>query len=125
VIESGQTAEKYSESIRDAFARKAPAGACTSNGTRCARDNRRWKGRPPMSCLKNYNELMSMCTRLIDKRKKIDAMQLTGGSTEDDMDRVALAFFNESVNFGQTTHLRDCYNARILRREVLLLSGPV
>jgi hypothetical protein len=44
VIGSGQTAEEYAERIRDAFARKAPADACASNGTRCARDNRRWQG---------------------------------------------------------------------------------
>jgi hypothetical protein len=100
VIGSGQTAAKYAERIRDAFARKAPADACTSNGTRCARDNRRWKGRPLISCMKKYKEVVSMCTRFRDKRKQVDAMQLTGGSTEDDLDRVALTLFNESVKVG-------------------------
>jgi hypothetical protein len=97
VVGSGQTAEKYAERIRDAFARKEPADACMKRGTRCARDNRRWQGRPPMSCLKKYKEVVSTCTKLRDKRKQVDAMELTGGPTEDELDRVALALFNGAV----------------------------
>jgi hypothetical protein len=89
VIGSGQTAEKYAERIRDAFARKSPADACTSNDTRCARDNRLWQGRHPLSCMENLKEVRSMCMRLKDKGKQVDAMQLTGGSTEEDLYRVA------------------------------------
>jgi hypothetical protein len=100
VVGSGQTAEKYAERIRDAFARKAPADACMKRGTRCARDNRRWQGRPPMSCLKKYKEVVSTCTKLRDKRKQVDAMELTGGPTEDELDRVALALFNRAVKIG-------------------------
>jgi hypothetical protein len=47
-----------------------------------------------MSCMKMYKEVVIMRTRLRDKRKQVDAMQLTGSSTEDDLGRVALPLFN-------------------------------
>jgi hypothetical protein len=75
VVGSGQTAEKYREIIRDAFARKAPADACTKRGTWCARDNRRSQGRPPILCLKKYKEVISTCTKLRDNRNKVNVIQ--------------------------------------------------
>jgi hypothetical protein len=89
VVGSGQSADKYAERIRDAFAQKAPVDACQRNGTRCGRDSRRWQRLSPFSCLKKYKAVISVCTRLRDKIKQVDAVQLTGSPSSDDLDRVA------------------------------------
>jgi hypothetical protein len=41
-----------------------------------------------------------VCTKLRDKRKQVDAMELTGGPTDDDLNRVALDLFNYFVKVG-------------------------
>jgi hypothetical protein len=44
VVGAGQTAEKYVDRIRAAFLAKLQSGACSATGTKCALDNRRWRG---------------------------------------------------------------------------------
>jgi hypothetical protein len=100
IVGAGQTAEKYADRIRAAFLVKLPPGACSATGTKCALDNRRWAGRQAAACLRKYKEVVRNCTRVYELRKRIDGLQLTGGPSSYDLDRVSIDLFNNVVTIG-------------------------
>jgi hypothetical protein len=75
-------------------------GACLATGTKCALDSRRWTGRQAAASLRIYKEVVRVCTRVYELRKRIDGLQLTGGPSEDDLYRVSHALFNNVVTKG-------------------------
>jgi hypothetical protein len=92
IVGAGQTADKYADRIRAAFLAKLPPGACSATGTKCELNNRRWTGRQAAACLRKYKEVVRVCTRVYELRKRINGLQLTGGPSEDDLDRFRLLF---------------------------------
>jgi hypothetical protein len=99
-VGAGQTADKYADRIRSAFLEKMPPEACSATGTKCALDNRRWRGRPSAACLRKYKEVVKICTRVYELRKRVECLQLTGGPSDKDLDRVALALYNKVATIG-------------------------
>jgi hypothetical protein len=99
IVGAGQTAESYSMQMRAAFLETMPPGACSSTGTKRAMDSRRWKGRQAGACLRKYKDVELVCTRLRELRKRFDDLHLTAAPTGD-LDRIALALFNNVVTMG-------------------------
>ena len=93
-VGAGQTVEKYAERMWAAFIEKAPVDACLTD------DHRRWAARPAMACLKKYKLVVRTCAKMFESRKRVDAMKLTGSPTEEDINRVALALFNDALPVG-------------------------
>jgi hypothetical protein len=50
--------------------------------------------------LRKYKAVVRVCTRVYELRKRIDGLQLTGGPSDDDLDRVSIALFNNVVTIG-------------------------
>jgi hypothetical protein len=100
IVGAGQTAEAYSMRVWAAFLEKIPPGACSATDTKCAMDRRRWKRRQAGACLRKYKDVVRVCTRLHELRKRIDDLHLTGAPTKGELDRIALALFNNVVTMG-------------------------
>jgi hypothetical protein len=87
---------------------RRPRDACTLEGTGCPLDKRRWEGRSPESVGKQWDKIKSACTKMYSVVRRIDAMELTGGQTADDLWRCALAVYNEGSSM--MSHLYDISN---------------
>jgi hypothetical protein len=72
-----------------------PTDACTLEGTGCPLDKRRWEGRSRESVGKQWDKIKAACTKMFSVVRRIDAMELTGGQTADNLWRCALAVYNE------------------------------
>jgi hypothetical protein len=97
VVGAGQKADKFADRIRTSFLQKMPPDACSATGTKCALDNRRWRGRQVGACFRKYKEVIRVCTRMRELQKRVQGLQFTGAPSEEDLDRVALALFNNVV----------------------------
>jgi hypothetical protein len=53
-----------------------------------------------VACIKKYKLVVRTCVRMKECRKRGDAMELTGSQNEEDLCRVALALFNDTVQVG-------------------------
>ena len=82
-----------------------PDDACTTRDSGDL-DVRRWDGRSSDACRKMWMTVRADCTKYYSARKKVDAIELTGNPTDEDMERCyQLVYYKGSEAM---SHLYDC-----------------
>lgn len=85
-----------------------PNDACTRNGTKDHRDERRWEGRSAEACLRKWYTMRADCTTMFSIKRRLCSLNLTGNFTEEDFKRMALLEFSKGKQV--LGHLYDCGN---------------
>ena len=71
-----------------------PSDACTMEGSKDHRDNRRWDGRSGDACYRKWISMRADCTTLNQIKRRIIALKMTGNFDNEDYMRMALVEFS-------------------------------
>lgn len=93
---SGMKSIVFATEIRKRFLEDTsrPEDACTAGRSGGPLDQRRWDGRSSDSCLKQWSKMKKECSAFHAAVKRVEALDLTGSPSENDLYRCAVGLYN-------------------------------